>query len=289
MRHYFQISNAPIKKRNFLSRWFSGLSVTGWLIALNVFFFAAFLLLALFIGEAATTLFALQADNLFEKGYLWTPLTSMFLHAGLFHLFVNMFSLFFIGRFLEMIIGRKRFFWLYMFSGIFASLFFAGLAYFFGASALGGRIFGAPGDFAVGASGAIFAIAGVLALLTPKNRVYLIAGPLIAIILQSVLSLVINSEIVLNILSIIVTAYIFLAIFSLLSFRGNKFALPIEMPFWLLPIIAIVPLVVIGFFFKLPIGNMAHLGGFIAGAAYGLYLRLKYKKKTRMISEYFSK
>jgi membrane associated rhomboid family serine protease len=70
----------------------------------------------------------------------------------------------------------------------------------------------------------------------------------------------------------------------------SKFALPIEMPLWLLPIVAIVPLILIELIpgIDLPIGNMAHLGGFLFGAAYGLYLRIKYKKKTALIAEYFS-
>jgi len=291
MKHYFRVSPAPIKKRSFLSAWLSDFSITGWLIFFNILFFIIFLVLAAFLKEEATNLFALQANNLFENGYLWTLITSMFIHASFFHLFVNMFSLFFIGRFLEMLIGRKRFFWMYIFSGIFAGLFFAGLSYLFGGNALGARIFGSPEDFAVGASGAIFAVAGVLALLTPKNRVYLIAGPLIAIILQAIIAIIVKSEAILSIVNIALTFYIFLAIFSMLSFNRalTKISLPIEMPFWLLPIVAIIPLVVIGLFFKLPIGNMAHLGGFIAGALYGIYLRLKYKRKTRMISEYFSR
>jgi membrane associated rhomboid family serine protease len=292
MKHYFRVSPAPINKRSLFSAWLSDFSITGWLILVTVIASILQWILSSVLGiDIINNLFALQANNIFNNGHYWTLLTSMFMHVGPLHLFVNMFSLFFIGRFLETLIGRKRFFWMYIFSGIFAGLFFAGLSYLFGENALGARIFGSPEDFAVGASGAIFAIAGVLALLTPKNRVYLIAGPLIAIILQAIIAIVVKSETILSIVNIALTFYIFLAIFSLLSFNRalNKISLPIEMPFWLLPIVAIIPLAVIGLFFKLPIGNMAHLGGFIAGALYGIYLRLKYKRKTRMISEYFSR
>src|SRR3990172_96954 len=71
-----------------------------------------------------------------------------------FHLFANMFSLFFIGNFLEKIIGRKRLFMVYLFSGLVGGAFFV----------LSGLIFNnnAPG---VGASGAIFGLLGVLAVL----------------------------------------------------------------------------------------------------------------------------
>ena len=69
----------------------------------------------------------------------------------------------------------------------------------------------------------------------------------------------------------------------------RKIAVPLEMPFWLLPIIAIVPLVIIGLFINLPIGNTAHLGGLLIGLAYAYYLKKKYKRKTEMIKKYFSK
>ena len=36
------------------------------------------------------------------------------------------------------------------------------------------------------------------------------------------------------------------------------------------------------------IGNTAHLGGFLAGLVYGIYLRSKYKNKTKYLSKYFS-
>jgi membrane associated rhomboid family serine protease len=71
--------------------------------------------------------------------------------------------------------------------------------------------------------------------------------------------------------------------------KTRRFALPLEMPFWLLPIIAIVPLVVIGLFVELPIANSAHFGGLLVGLLYGLYLKIKYPKKTAIISRYFSK
>jgi membrane associated rhomboid family serine protease len=38
---------------------------------------------------------------------------------------------------------------------------------------------------------------------------------------------------------------------------------------------------------ELPIGNTAHLGGLLLGVAYGIYLKVKYPRKTQMISRYF--
>ena len=234
---------------------------------------------------------AIQANGLFFQGYFWTPLTSVFMHAGFFHLFVNMFSLFFLGNFLETIIGRKRFFWFYLVSGIFASLFFCVFAFASGSNPWLIRLLGNSETFAVGASGAIFAITGVLAVLTPKNKVYLILGPLIAIILQTIVLAIWDNSSVNAILNTLISVYVLISIFSIMSFSPSlrKIAMPIEMPFWAIPLAAIVPLMIISLFVDLPIGNTAHLGGFLFGVAYGFYLKIKYKKKVRLISEHFSR
>jgi len=294
------------RMNNQFNGFFRKFSVTNWIIIVNVIIFFIYLIidniLVQYYGGGIENILlshvAIQ-PNLFFAGRIWTAFSSMFIHIEFFHLFVNMFSLFFVGNFVERIIGRKRLFWLYILSGIFASLFFAFLSYYLGSicmaeflgGCLGAKIFSNPAIPAVGASGAIFALAGLLAILTPKNRVYLIAGPLIAIIIQAIVSSIgIFSPILPTINTIIIIYFIF-SIISMLSFNPNirKIAVPIEMAFWLLPFIAIVPLVIIGLFFPLPIGNMAHLGGLLVGAAYGLYLRKKYRKKTEIISRMFSK
>jgi len=281
---------------------FRKLSVTNWLIIVNVLVFIIMYLYSLIFGQAGykeiVSLFALQANSFFS-GQIWTIFTSMFMHAGFPHLFVNMFSLFFLGNFVEKIIGRKRLFWLYIIGGLFAGLFFVFLSYFIGTiciinflgGCLGAKIFTNPDTLAVGASGAIFVLAGLLAVLTPKNRVYLIAGPLIAIIIEAIISGVFPNASFASAIDAIVTFYFIFSIFVMFSFNKSvrKIALPLEMPFWLLPFIAIIPLVLIGLFVNLPIGNMAHLGGLIAGMIYAIYLKKKYKKKTEMISRVFSK
>jgi uncharacterized protein len=167
-------------KRNLKPNFFEGIfrrySVTSWFIIINaIVFVLAFFILPNFLGEnGLEKVFRFLGIQpiLFFSGSFWTLITSMFMHANFTHLFVNMISLFFIGSFIEKLVGRKRFFWLYMVSGIFAGLMFVVLAYFFGISELGIRIFGSPETLAVGASGAIFALGGLLAILTPKLRVY---------------------------------------------------------------------------------------------------------------------
>ncbi len=282
-----------------VNKFYRKFSVTNWLIIMNIVVFLFIVLVKVFgvlSEEQVLNIFALQASAFFS-GSVWTLLTSMFTHIWLPHLFFNIISLFFIGNFLEKIIGRKKFFWFYLGSGLFAGLFYVTLSYFFGGfciaeffgGCLGSRIFIDPSILAVGASGAIFGIAGLLAILTPKMKVYLIAGPIFAIIIQSVLSSIFDSGAVMSLVNLLIMVYIFFSIFAMFSFNSNmrRLAIPLGMSFWILPIVAIVPLVVIGLFVDLPIGNTAHFGGLLAGLGYGYYLKKKYKRKTAMIQKYF--
>ncbi len=77
----------------------------------------------------------------------WRIFTSGFLHAGFFHIFVNMLSLWFIGQMLEPAIGRVNFAAVYL-----ASLF---------AGSFGALLF-QPDALTIGASGAIFGVFGAL-------------------------------------------------------------------------------------------------------------------------------
>ncbi len=283
MTYVYQVH--PNRKRSI----FDSLSLNTILIILNVAFFIIFTIL-MKLGYLSVDFVAIKPSNIVEGKYLWTFLTSMFMHAGFFHLFVNMFSLFFIGSIVEKIVGRKRYLWFYLLSGVFAGLFYVLFAYFLGGSAIGGRIFGGPDTLALGASGAIFGLAGLLTVMIPHKKVYLIVGPMIAIVLQAIFNHVSPLSSFTGIIDFLVTVYIFVAIFSMLSFneRSRRISVPIEMSFWLLPVIAIVPLVIIGLFVELPIGNTAHLGGLVAGLIYGAFLRSKYKNKTMYIRKHFS-
>ncbi len=277
--------NNPYNK---LARKFS---VTNWLIIINVIVYVLIVILKAsgWSEQQLFNIFALQGNALFN-GAFWTVFTSMFTHLWLPHLIFNMISLFFVGSFLEKLIGRKKFLWFYILSGIFAGIFAGVLSFYFGNSELGAKIFIDPNIYGVGASGAVFGVAGLLAILTPKMRVYLISGPIIAIVIQSLLHAIIPENPILSLLDLAVTFYIFFAIFTMFSFnpKMRKLSIPLAMPFYMLPIIAIVPLVIMGLFVDLPIGNTAHLGGLIAGLAYGKYLKNKYKHKTAMISKRFS-
>jgi membrane associated rhomboid family serine protease len=279
MTEFYKIQN---KRGRLLS-----MKATYSLIAVNVAVFFLMLIVKIFFPDIISYL-ALTPGLIVQGKYLWTLITSIFVHASFAHLFFNMISLFFLGNIVEKILGKKRFVQFYLISGILAGIFFAVLAGFFGYG-IGAKIFGDASSSGVGASGAIFALVGVLTVLIPKKKVYLIAGPLLAIIVQSVLEVVLISNPILNFLDVLISIYVLFSMFSILSFnpRFQKFALPLELSFWILPIISIIPLIIIGLFVSLPIGNMAHLGGFIAGLIYGVYLKGKYNNKTKYLREYF--
>lgn len=268
-------SSIKTRKRSF--------SLTTTLIIANVIIFFVASIFSLFYNNLIGFI-AVNPSSVLSGEKVWTYFTSIFMHASFFHLFVNMLSLFFLGGLTEQIIGRKRFFWFYLIAGLVGSLFFVIFAYLGQFIPRGDFLFGGIADSAVGASGAIFGILGILATLLPRKRVYLIIGPLIVIVLQVLISGVLPS--ISNIIDIIGGILVFLMIFSMFS-PNDKFrriAVPLSLPFWLAPIIAIVPLLIIGFFVKLPIGNMAHFGGLVVGLLYGAYLRNKYKQKVKMLN-----
>jgi len=159
--------NSPRKKSIF-----SMFSVTLILIFVNIITFILFLIL---LGmDVPVDYIAIKPFNILQGNYVWTFVTSMFMHAGFFHLFVNMFSLFFIGSLVERILGRKRYFYFYMAAGLFAGLFFVLTSWIM-------LQFGPSMDFntfAVGASGALFGIVGLLVLLTPNLPVFVMFIPI---------------------------------------------------------------------------------------------------------------
>ncbi len=259
-------------------RMLGGMSSTFKLIIVNVIiYFISMILIAVKGSDFFSTSLAITPSLILSGKSLWTFLTSMFMHGSFFHLFANMFSLFFVGGMLERIIGSKRFLGIYFLSGLVGGGFYVLSAYLFGG-------LNVP---AVGASGAIFGLLGVLALVVPFSRIYLIVGPLILIILETLAGVFLPGAF--SAISLIVNILIFLMIFSLFSFnaRMRRIAVPVEMPMWLLPIVAIVPLVLISYFVPLPIGNSAHFGGLVTGVIYGLYLRNKFPRKIANLSRFF--
>lgn len=119
------------------------------LIGFNVIFF----LLQLMFPEFMNQLVLVSSEVLFKP---WTLITTTFLHAGLDHLFFNMYALLLFGPLIEQRIGSKRFLTFYIVAGILSSL---------------GFVLFKPIGSAVGASGAIMGVIGLVIILFPNLKV----------------------------------------------------------------------------------------------------------------------
>jgi membrane associated rhomboid family serine protease len=97
---------------------------------------------------AVLTNFGAKVNALIDQGQYWRFVTPTFIHIGLMHLGVNMYSLYAIGPQVERLYGTARFLILYLVSGI------AGVAASYYMSPASGP--------SAGASGALFGLLGVL-------------------------------------------------------------------------------------------------------------------------------
>lgn len=99
----------------------------------------------------------------------WQIITSMFTHQEFLHILFNMWTLYFFGSAILQLLGNRRFWIIYMVGGILGSIFYILLAY--AGTALSFSWLGNINIGAIGASGAIFALGGALAVLRPNMRV----------------------------------------------------------------------------------------------------------------------
>ncbi len=98
----------------------------------------------------------------------WTLVSYSFLHAGLTHLFFNMFALWMFGSDLERVWGSKRL----------ALGYFAGVACGAVAQIVFGEAFGGQGIPVVGASAGVFAVLLAYAIVFPNRSVMLLFPPI---------------------------------------------------------------------------------------------------------------
>ena len=103
----------------------------------------------------------------FLSGFVWQPLTYMFLHGGLGHLFMNMLYLFFFGPEVERILSTRRFYWFYLLCG--AVGVFATFVPFFAAQGHASSV--------VGASGACMGLLVAFAMTYPERQIFLFPLP----------------------------------------------------------------------------------------------------------------
>ena len=82
------------------------------LLIINVIFFIA----SISLGELVYDLFALHYP-LNDKFQYWQPLTHMFMHGDLGHIFFNMFGLYMFGTPIEQMWGKNKFIFFYLSTG----------------------------------------------------------------------------------------------------------------------------------------------------------------------------
>jgi uncharacterized protein len=130
------------------------------LIAINCLIF-----LATLIRLDTYNLLGLQYSTF--SSHPWTIVTSLFTHAGWWHILGNMYMLWFYGSALVQIIGEKKFLALYFIGGLVGNALFLLFMFLSNHDAIG-----------MGASGAIFAIGGALAVVRPRIKVIIFPIPI---------------------------------------------------------------------------------------------------------------
>ena len=131
---------------------FRSFKITYTLIALNLIAYIATALFSANLAEMDTRVLvafgALYGPLVFVYDEWWRLLSAMFLHGGMTHLLMNMFSLYIVGRPAEIYFEKRAFLAIYFSSGLIGAV--ASLAMH-------------PQSVGVGASGAIFGLFGALA------------------------------------------------------------------------------------------------------------------------------
>ena len=114
-------------------------------INILVFMITAFLSKNIMTSNISVLIYlGAKVNVLISSGEYYRLITCMFLHAGLLHISLNMYSLYIIGPLVERVYGRVKYISIYFIAGIVASLF----SYIF------------SNDISIGASGAIFGLLG---------------------------------------------------------------------------------------------------------------------------------
>lgn len=105
----------------------------------------------------------------FMRGFVWLPLTYLFLHSGLSHLFFNMLMLYFFGPDVERVLGTRQFLSFYLLCGVLGVL----------ANFVPILLFGSNANISVvGASGATLGVLVAFALIAPDRKIFLFPIPI---------------------------------------------------------------------------------------------------------------
>ena len=143
------------------------LNVLWFLIALNVLLFILEIVIGPYpivqnneVVNEVVLFLGLNTAQLSQQP--WTIISSMFVHGGFTHILFNMISLYFLGSFFLRAVGEKSFLAIFFLGGLAGNILFVLLA---------------PFSIGIGASGAIFALGGALAVIVPRVPVFILFIP----------------------------------------------------------------------------------------------------------------
>lgn len=107
----------------------------------------------------------------------WTIISSMFVHGGIWHILFNMIALYFLGSFLIRVAGERNFLAVFFLGGLVGNLLYFLFGYLVFHELIPPR-FGDPFVTGIGASGGVFALAGILAIIVPRVPVIIFPIPI---------------------------------------------------------------------------------------------------------------
>ena len=150
----------------------ANLNALWFLIALNVLIFVFTLL------RPAAVISLLGLTPALLSQHPWTIISSMFVHDPRIwtHILFNMISLYFLGSFLLRAAGERSFLAVFFLGGLAGNFLYFLLGYLV-LRGLIPPIFGDPFIPGIGASGAIFALGGALAVIVPRVPVFIFFIP----------------------------------------------------------------------------------------------------------------
>lgn len=103
----------------------------------------------------------------FFSGQIWRPVSYIFLHGSLMHLFGNMVALYFFGPEVERALGTRQFIYFYLLCGAIGVM----------ATVLPVPLLGS-GGFVIGASGAVMGVLVAFAMLNPEREIFFFPLPI---------------------------------------------------------------------------------------------------------------